>query len=149
MPAGFREFFRSRNGQYVAFAFIALGVAAAAYSIYSNLGPSEAIDMANHRPFIDAKTGKLFYADMKPGVTIPVKAPSGGMTGYPPEACYWTKDGKIKDTPTYVLLNSTLGKSEPTFCPDCGRLVRSHNPMAMPGRKPPPTKEQYESTHNR
>ena len=76
--------------------------------------------------------------------SVPAKAPSGGNTGYPSEKCYWTKDGKIKTEPTYVLLNIYKNSSEPTFCPDCGRLVVSHNPAPVAGRSAPPTKGEYQ-----
>jgi len=74
---------------------------------------------------------------------MPVLAPSGKNTGYEAELCYWTKDGKPKETPTPVLLNIYKGIKGPTFCPDCGRLVVGHNPPAMEGAKPPPTKDEY------
>jgi hypothetical protein len=148
MP-GFREFLESPKGRYAGIAVITLGLAAAGYSIYSNVGESAVVDMTTHRPFIDAKTGKLFYVDMTAGVGVPTRAPSGGDTGYPPELCYWTKDGKIKSEPTYVLLNTYKGLPEPTFCPDCGRLVRGHNPTAFPNSKPPPTKAEYEAAHQK
>jgi hypothetical protein len=94
---------------------------------------------------MDATTGKPYNYSIKLGDKIPVKAPSGGMAGYPAEPCYWTKDGKIKNDPTYVLLNEYVGKPGPTFCPDCGRLVRSHNPAPQgPETRPPPTKAEYE-----
>ena len=61
----------------------------------------------------------------------PVKSPhSGKETGYEPERCYWTADGKPKPEPTYVLLNAAVGKPGPTFCQDCKRLVVGLNPPA-------------------
>lgn len=96
------------------------------------------------RIFVDATTGKGFYHELEKGESIPVKAPSGDMSGYPAELCYWTKDGQIKSDPTPVLLNSWIGKPGPTFCPDCGRLVVPNNPRPRPGDRPPPTREQYE-----
>jgi hypothetical protein len=147
MP-GFREFLESPKGRYAGIAVITLGLAAAGYSIYSNVG-SASLDMANNRVFIDAKTGQVFQTQINPGDTIPIKAPSGSNTGYEAERCYWTKDGQVKTVPTYVLLNSYKGLSEPTFCPDCGRLVKMHNPAPLTGSKPPPTKDQYDARKDR
>ncbi len=53
---------------------------------------------------------------------------TGKRTLYPVEACYWTKDNQVKLPPTYVILNSAMGKNEKTICPDCGREVRGNNP---------------------
>lgn len=100
------------------------------------------------RIFVDATTGLGFRHELELGETIPVEAPSGGKTGYPAELCYWTKDGQPKSDPTPVLLNSYIGKPGPTFCPDCGRLVVPRNPMAMPGMRPPPTREEWEKMHS-
>jgi hypothetical protein len=106
---------------------------------------SEATDESANRMFIDATTDKPFKVRLSVGDPMPVKAPSGGYTGWPSESCYWTKDGKTKKEPTYVLLNLYKKKTnEPTFCPDCGRLVVGHNPYPSEGRSPPPTKEEYE-----
>jgi hypothetical protein len=141
--AGFREFLRSKNGQYLGVALLTLGLAAVAYSVYSNVH-SDTDDLVGNPVFMDSKTGQVFHAKLKPGMPFPIKGPSGA-DAYPPEGCYWTKDGKPKQEPTYVLLNTYKGLPEPTFCPECGRLVRPHNPMPTPGSKPPPTKEEYEA----
>jgi len=107
-------------------------------------GAGEAEALSTDRVFIDAKTRKQYNYTVQMGDKIPVKAPSGGNTGYPAEPCYWTKDGKIKNEPTWVLLEEYVGKPGPTFCPDCGKLVRSHNPAPSgPETRPPPTKEEY------
>jgi hypothetical protein len=108
-----------------------------------DLFTSEGAKISVERMYIDASTGKPFQHDLVAGEMIPTKAPSGGKTGYPAEKCYWTKDGKPKTEPTWVLLKSYTGVNEPTFCPDCGRLVVGHNPAPQPGAKPPPTKEEY------
>jgi hypothetical protein len=98
--------------------------------------------------FMNAETGYVFHAKLKPDMTIPVVCPdTGKATGYMPETCYWTKDGHVKDDPTYVLLNMYKGVSGPTFCPDCGRLVVLHNPPAVEGRRPPPTQDEYNAEH--
>lgn len=80
--------------------------------------------------FLCLETGKPFELLMHEGDKWPVMSPyTQKETGYPVEACYWTKDGKRKETPTYVILNETLGKSGDTICSECGRLVVGHNPL--------------------
>lgn len=54
---------------------------------------------------------------------------TGKRTLYPTEPCYWTKDGKAKLEPTYVILGSWFGQATPTKCPDCGRVVTKFNKM--------------------
>jgi hypothetical protein len=85
---------------------------------------------ANDRVFICAETGLTFNHTIKDGEKNPVYSPhSGKNTGFPAEACHWTRDGGVKLEPTYVLLNEYIGKEGPTICPDCGRKVRRLNPM--------------------
>lgn len=139
---GLREFFQKPAGKVVALVLVLVGLSAAGWSIWSN-SRNPAADAANTRWFVDSATMKPFRYNLKMGETVPVVAPSGGKTGYPAELCYWTADGKVKDEPTPVLLNRWINKPEPTFCPDCGRLVRELNPVAEPGRKPPPKKDEY------
>lgn len=138
-----RQFLNSKKGRAAGIGISVLGVVAVAWTAWSSLGPSSIAKASRERLFIDATTGKPFPYTLTAGASIPVKAPSGGDTGYPAEECYWTADGTPKAEPTYVLLNSHLGKSDPTFCPDCGRLVLPRNPMAKAGAKPPPTKAEY------
>lgn len=98
-----------------------------AWRTFSN-PPQEAPDTVPVM-YICSETGKTFAHVRKSGEPSPVLSPhSKKNTGYPAEKCYWTKDGKIKDAPTYVLLNQHTGKPGPTICPDCGRLVVPHNP---------------------
>src|SRR5271163_1834769 len=79
------------------------------------------VDRMRERVFMDAETGKIFTVELKVGMSIPVISPdTGKATGYEPERCFWNADGTTKTTPTYVILNSMLGKPGPTFCPDCG-----------------------------
>jgi hypothetical protein len=141
--SGLREFLNSPRGKVLTFgaAFVLLVVALAV--IWRSLGPSEAAGISRHRVFVDAKTGKTFNHSLEIGETIPVEAPSGGKTGYPAELCYWTREGSLKSSQTYVLLNQYKGDRSPTFCPDCGRLVIQLNPPAIPGDKAPPTKAEY------
>jgi hypothetical protein len=138
-----RSILDGRAGKPLAIAIVLIVIGLAIYQIKSYFVPS-AVAGERERVFIDATTGKGFDHELKLGETFPVEAPSGNKSGYPAELCYWTKDGGIKKDPTPVLLNSWIGKPGPTFCPDCGRLVVGHNPMAMPGMRPPPTREEYE-----
>lgn len=132
-----------RAGKIVAITLFVCAIGVAIYIIWNSLSPA-AVTFERERIFVDSQTGKAFKHELKLGESIPVDAPSGQKTGYPAELCYWTKDGQPKSDPTAVLLNSFIGKPEPTFCPDCGRLVVPHNPMAMPGMRPPPTQQEYE-----
>jgi hypothetical protein len=147
MVGGVREFLRTKGGRVVAIVGCCIGLFIVFMVIRSTFGASEAEDVASHRIFVDASTNppKAFNITLKPGLKIPVMAPSGKETGYPAELCYWTKDGGTKKEPTAVLLNDTVGKSGPTFCPDCGRLVVGHNPAPQPGAKAPPNQEEYKS----
>lgn len=124
---------------------VALGLLG--WSILSNFGTSEAASLTGSRTFICTETGKVFTTNLKEGWTVPVPSPySGKNTGVPAEQCVWTREGKIKSEPTYVLLNEYVGKTGPTFCPDCGRLVVQRNPVYRagdPSAKPPPTQEEY------
>lgn len=83
------------------------------------------------RVAIDSETGELFRDyRVSEGATLPWKHPkTGRATLYPAATCYWTRDGKAKLEPTYVLLHEDVGKPGPTLCPDCGRVVVPHNPM--------------------
>ncbi len=89
-----------------------------------------------------SESGKLFQHNLKEGETWPIVSPySKKATGFPVERCYWTKEGKRKKTPTYVILNHYRGKPGDTLCPDCGRIIIPHNPPPPPGDAPysPPT----------
>ena len=137
-----REFFRSPAGMAVAGVVVLIGLYFAVSAV-RGISTSEAEQLSANRAFIDVKTGKPYRYEVKPGTSIPAPAPSGGNTGYPAELCYWTKDGKEKKDPTFVLLNTFKGNKEPTFCPDCGRLVVPHNPRPGPDVKVPPIQEEY------
>ena len=83
--------------------------------------------------FMCSETHMTFPYAMHEGEHWPVVSPfTGKKTGYPAERCYWTRDGKRKATPTYVILNASLGLPGDTFCPDCGRIVIGHNPPPPP-----------------
>ena len=149
MPSKLSEFARTGGGKVAAVAIIAAAVALMVYSV-RGFSRSEGAALTSERPFICAETGKTFTYKIKLGDTFPVESPhTGKRTGYHAEACYWTKDGKIKPEPTYVLLNRYLNKSGPTFCPDCGRLVREMNDPPMEGQAPPPTAEELKTSRTK
>src|SRR5690348_1875087 len=129
MSQGVRE---SLGGKPWFWAIAVIGILAVALAVWTykrDTGESEMAALSSHRMFIDADSLKAFPHELKIGESLPVISPfSGKATGYPAEACYWTKEGTAKETPTYVLLNETVGKPGPTFCPECGRLVTAHNP---------------------
>ncbi|NUQ52131.1 MAG: hypothetical protein HUU19_05470 [Phycisphaerales bacterium] len=95
------------------------------------LAPPDAGDLSRRRTVIDTKTGEIIRDFVIPeDSTMPWTNPkTGEKTLIQGEACYWTKDGKAKLEPTYVLLNEMTGKPGPTICPDCGRTVVAHNPL--------------------
>ena len=141
-----RELLRSKAGIGLAAAVVLVGIIAA-YMSLRGVMTSEAAALSADRVFIDAKTGKPYELELKEGMPMPAPAPSGGNTGYPAEKCYWTRDGKTKKDPTFVLLNIYKGSKEATFCPDCGRLVVGHNPPPAEGRSAPPTEDEYKKSH--
>src|SRR4051794_31940116 len=104
-----REFFNSNAGKATAIILILVGVVAMFMSVRSNLS-SDIAAISRDRMFIDAKTLKPYEHVLSMGEKMPVKAPSGGNTGYPAELCYWTKDGTIRKDPYPVLLNQAIGK---------------------------------------
>jgi hypothetical protein len=138
-----REWLDSTGGKIAAGLFLLVAAVGVFLGVRNFFGPRSEVAAANQRWFIDASTGKRFSHDLKAGETFPVRAPSGQNAGYPAELCYWTKDGRPKDDPTPVLMKMWKGEEGPTFCPDCGRLVRPHNPKPKPGDKPPPTEAEY------
>lgn len=95
------------------------------------LAPQSAGDASRRRAAIDAETNEVFLDfAVNDGSRIPWKNPkSGKNTVYPAEKCYWTREGKAKLEPTYVLPREALGENGPTLCPDCGKPVVLHNPM--------------------
>jgi hypothetical protein len=149
MIAGAREFFRTAAGRGVAIGLVALGIVVCVWSFMSFMR-DEAYDLARGRVFICAETKKPYSVTLNEHMKIPYDSPhSGKPTGYPAELCYWTKEGKPKEDPTPVLLNSYINQPEPTFCPDCGRLVTLRNAFAEPGAKPPPTEAEFKARNNR
>lgn len=112
-------------------AVLSLGVLFVVVGRATVFAPPSMNEISRSRPVIDSETNELFVDyKMSSGDTIPFKNPKTGRRSlYPAEACLWTKDGKAKLEPTYVLLNQFCGKTGPTICPDCGRTVVGHNPM--------------------
>jgi hypothetical protein len=143
-----REFLTTTGGKVAAGGIIVLCVAAAAWSIWANVGEPSGVKDASSILFMDIENGKTFRVDPSPDMPYPCKSPfTGHMTGYHAELCTWTKDGHVRSEPFAVVLNQELGKPGPTFCPDCGRLVVPHNPPAVEGHHPPPTQQDYASHH--
>lgn len=97
-------------------------------------GPPSVAAETRRRDLIDSKTGEVFLDFPIPANSrFPYAHPkTGEPTLFPAEKCFWTRDGKAKVQPTFVLLNEYSGKSGETLCPDCGRKVVSHNPMPPP-----------------
>lgn len=97
----------------------------------------------NSLTYVDSESGKTFSHENTIGEMVPIVSPfTGNRTGYPGVPCYWTPDGQLKKDPTWLILNQTLGRRGPTFCPFCGRLVRPMQPIPVPGDKPPPTQQE-------
>lgn len=139
-----RDSFQRPHRRVVVSVFAITCLVMGIWTVAHYLGPSPAVAASTRGQFICAETGRSFSLTITPGLTLPVRSPySRKNTGYPAEFCYWTKDGGIRTEPVPVLLNSYLGKREPTFCPDCGRLVRARNPRPVPGSPPPTTRQQF------
>lgn len=108
--------------------FVLLSVAGfSTYKLFT--APPEAPANPQFVDVICAVTMKHFQHERQSGENYPFYSPfTKERTAYPAETCYWTRDGKAKLEPTYVLLNEYIKKPGPTICPDCGRLVEAHNP---------------------
>lgn len=93
-------------------------------------GPPSAAELSSRINAIDMETGEIFQSfRLRAGDGAPFENPNTGRrTLVPAESCYWTRDGKAKLEPTFVLLNELVGKPGPTICPDCGRKVVGLNP---------------------
>lgn len=103
----------------------------AGYLTYRTIFQAEITEVqAVPRVFKCVETDKVFTYKLSEGEHWPVMSEaSGKKTAYPTESCFWTKDGKQKHNPDYVILNEYLDKPGDTFCPVCGRLVIGHNPV--------------------
>jgi hypothetical protein len=143
-----RQFFATNIGKATAVLLFSLGI----YGAWFGLGNVEAdrVALTRERVFVCSETGKIFQHTVKIGDTFPLRSPhSGKETGYRAEACYWTRVGQIKTAPTWVLLNQSVGKPGPTFCPDCDRLVTEMNNPPVQGHPAPPTQEEMNSNPRR
>ena len=106
---------------------VALGVAG--YFTWTTFfGPSDVTATANTFTLMDAETGKLHQVELTPDLQpYPhVNPKTGRATLYPTEVCW--RGECLKKGGTHVILNSWVGKDEPTTCPVCGSGVRPHNP---------------------
>ena len=140
MSKGVRDFLSGTTGKAIGIAGAVVALVAAVVMARNSFGPPAETRNANDRVFVCSETGKTFNYTIKRGDRFPVKSPhSGKNTGYEAEKCFWTADGKIKEKPTYVLLNDYVDKPGPTYCPDCGRLVIRFNPPPTTDAVPPPT----------
>jgi hypothetical protein len=145
-----REFLETPAGKAIGVGLAIVAGALFWFSMKRNL-TNEAAALSRERVMMCSETLKSFKAELTDGSTFPMKSPhSGKKTGYPAELCYWTNEGTTKKEPTPVLVGHYLGKGdEPTFCPDCGRLVVPRNPSPGPGAKPPPTRAEYKPRKGR
>lgn len=147
--ADFREMLTKPWAKGVVIAFLAAAILIVIWQVYGAVGTNAVVRSSQDRLLICSETGKSYHYNISVGDRTPFPSPySGKNTGYLAELCYWTADGKEKSDPTPVLLNQYVGKSGPTFCPDCGRLVVGHNPGPGPGARVPPTKDQYGARRN-
>lgn len=98
------------------------------WSSYNNVA-NTAIRSAFLTTMKDSETGEVFkQVDIRLEKNIPFTNPkTKTKTLYPAEECYWTKEGKAKLEPDYVILNERLGKPGRTICPVCGRTVTRSN----------------------
>jgi hypothetical protein len=113
----------------------ALLVAAVLLGFQLFSGGESAASLSRKRDLIDSETLEVFRSfPVEDGTKHPWPNPKTGKnTLFPVERCFWTKDGKARAEPRYVLLNMYRGEKGDTICPDCGRKVVPHNP-------PPPMK---------
>jgi hypothetical protein len=143
-----REFIRSGSGRQVIGLLVVVVIGFAAYEIWAAIRPPPGIAETRDRWYVNIDTGKAFQHEISIGEAPPIVCPdTGSKTGYPAELCYWNPDGTSKDVPDKVVLNQALGKTGPTFCPVCHRLVVGHNPAPYPGRRTPPTEAEWKARH--
>lgn len=139
-----KEFLEGTLGKALGVGFAVLAVGVMLWLVLSGDGMSAIAADTSARVFID-EDGNTERRAIEIGQTNDFKGPTGKPM-FPAEVCYWTKDGKPKTDPTFVLLNEYINKPGPTFCPDCDRLVRGLNPAPDPKNlRPPPTKADWNS----
>lgn len=110
----------------------AVALLATGFVLARNLLQSDSIaDVTGRKTLVDSETGEVFQDFGIPaGGSFPYTNPkTKKATLYPAEPCFWTKDGRAKLDPTWVLLNEHAGKEGQTTCPDCGKPVKAHNPL--------------------
>ncbi len=95
----------------IAAAVLSVGLLGFVVARHTVLAEPSLNDLSRQRTAIDSETGKIYENfRVKDGLAWPWKNPDTGQnTLYPPEFCYWTKDGKAKMEPTLVLLNELVG----------------------------------------
>jgi len=113
---------------------VAIALAVMAFAIYSTIKSfrDDPRRMAFYAVVADSESGEVIPQFPLPsdGKGYPAINPkTGKRTIFPAEACFWTKEGKAKLDPNYVILNTWLGKKGPTRCPECGKTVVRGNPM--------------------
>jgi len=142
---GIRRFLNTKAGLATCGVLAVVGLIVIVLSLKSAFGDSVVASNSKARIAVCSETGKSFEIELEPGMKFPVKSPySGKNTGYlATESCNWTADGQVSSTKTWVLLNHQIGKTGPTFCPTCHRLVVKNNPVARAGDPPPPTEAEY------
>lgn len=128
-------------GPVVAVIVVIAAAVAVYFSVFKKDDRSNLVDMNRFRWFVDAK-GNSFLHEIRIGEGAPT-SPSG-EPAFLAELCHWTKDGKVRPTPFPVLLNQYIGVKDPTFCPDCDRLVVGQNPAPSGDPPtPPPTRAEF------
>lgn len=123
----------ARKNKIIAIVCSVALIALAVFIVSSFLGGDSAATASETRTLVDSETAEVFEKFRIPdGKSFPYANPKTGKnTLYPAEACFWAKDGTIKEKPTWVLLNQYAGKEGQTICPDCGKPVRAHNPYPV------------------
>lgn len=114
----------------LAFAIVCLAAAGVIMAMTLLGGGKSLAELTRYTACIDGETGEAFpQYEVASGDVKPYPNPrTGKRTIWPAETCNWTKDGKAKLEPTYILMNEFVGKEGPTICPDCGRKVVFRNP---------------------
>lgn len=125
------NFLTSKPGKIVTIGLIVLALGVIVYVTFWPDDHSNLVADVNTQTWIDTD-GNVFRKKLVAFEPPDAKGPNG-KAAFRAELCYWTKEGKTKTEPTPVLLNSNIGKPEPTYCPDCGRLVTPLNAPPMPG----------------
>ena len=95
---------------------------------FRNTWGDSTAEAANTRTLMDVETGELFEVEVDEnfGPFPMVNPKSGEKTLYATEVCYARTC--LEKGGTHVIMNKLLGKEGPTYCPQCGALVRFHNP---------------------